>query len=37
VFTAGDRVIFTIAAPNLDPERLEVVIGKDAKPLAKRL
>jgi hypothetical protein len=37
VFAAGDRVIFTIAAPGLLPERSELVIRKDAKPVAKRL
>jgi hypothetical protein len=37
VFTAGDRVIFTFTAPGLLPERTELVIRKDAKPVAKRL
>jgi hypothetical protein len=37
VFTAGDRVIFTFTAPGRLPERIELVIRKDAKPVAKRL
>jgi hypothetical protein len=37
VFTAGDRVIFTFTAPGLLPERTEILIRKDAKPVAKRL
>ncbi|MDQ6777166.1 MAG: hypothetical protein M3071_13330 [Actinomycetota bacterium] len=37
VFTAGDRVIFTFTAPGLLPERTEILIREDAKPISKRL
>jgi hypothetical protein len=37
VFKAGDRETFTIAAPGLTSEQIELVIRKDKRPLAKVL